>query len=414
MKRLDWYIARRYLAAPRKGRFLSFITWIALGGVTVGVSALVVVIGVMTGMQQDLKSKILGSTAHVIVLEFGAALRMDDWRGVLETVRADPDVTAASPFILSQIAIYRGEYSQPADLYGVSVDPTMTPPTEMEQDILRGILNLETPTSGLPPVLLGSGLADRMQVFKGDTLTLIALENLKLGVAGLSPKLGQFEVTGTFTTGMYEYDTGNIYTRMEHAQWLLDLDVRDIVSGIGVRTANPDAANEVAARIQEALGYQYHASSWMVTNRALFAALQLEKLGMGLILFLIVLVAAFNIVSTLVMVVADRTREIGILKSMGMTDGAILRVFMFQGAWIGVVGTFLGATLGAFVCWLLDRYEIIRIPPEVYFVDRLPVALEWADLLTIMVASILVAFAATIYPSRMASRLLPVEAIKHD
>jgi lipoprotein-releasing system permease protein len=218
---------------------------------------------------------------------------------------------------------------------------------------------------------------------------------------------------------MYEYDSQNIYTTMAQAQDLLGLAERDVVSGLYVQTDDPEQANAVATRLQESLdrehtGAVYTAQSWMVTNQQLFAALKLEKIGMGLILFLIVLVAAFNIVSTLVMVVADRTREIGILKAMGMTDRGILRVFVMQGAWIGVVGTTLGAALGLLVCWVLERFEIIKIPPEVYFVDRLPVSLEIRDLLIIVAASIVIAFLATIYPSTQAARLQPVEAIRHD
>jgi len=415
MKRLDWYIARRYLASRKQGRLLSLITWIALGGVTVGVTALLVVIGVMSGMQKDMKAKILGSTPHVLVLEQGSALRMSRWRAVMDTVRADPAVVAASPFILTQVIIRRGEYSQPADLYGVSTDTTGSVPTEMERQILEGIYDLRPPESGLNPLLMGSGLADRMQVFPGDTLVLASLENLKPDVfGGLVPTLRQFEVTGTFTTGMYEYDTKNVYTTLDVAQELLGLEERDEVSGIGVRTIDPDVATAVADRLQEKLAFPYHVQSWTVTNRSLFSALKLEKIAMFVILFLIVLVAAFNIVSTLVMVVADRTREIGILKSMGMTDGGILRIFVLQGAWIGIVGTALGTALGVFLCWLLDTYEIIQIPPDVYFVDRLPVDLGILDVVTIVAASVAVAFAATIYPSLQASRLQPVEAIRHE
>jgi lipoprotein-releasing system permease protein len=415
MRRLDWYIARRYLAARKEGRFLSFITWIALGGFTVGVAALVVVVAVMTGMQNDLKSKILGSTPHVMVMQFGTTLRMPDWQSVLEVVRADTSVTAAGPFILSSVVIRRGEYSQPADLYGIALEAAENAPTDLERDILRGVHNLEPTASGLRPVLVGSGLADRMQLFVGDTLILASFENISFGALGLSPTLRQFEVSGTFTTGMYEYDTKNLYTSLENAQDLLGLAEDDIVSGIAVRTTDPDEAHVVARRIRETLGPLNHfVTSWMDTNQALFAALKLEKLGMGLILFLIVLVAAFNIISTLIMVVADRTREIGILKAMGMTDRGILRVFVLQGAWIGIVGTALGTGLGIVLCWVLDRYEVIKIPPEVYFVDRLPVSLEFPDLLIIVVASVLVAFAATIYPSLHAAGLQPVEAIRHD
>jgi lipoprotein-releasing system permease protein len=200
---------------------------------------------------------------------------------------------------------------------------------------------------------------------------------------------------------------------------MLGLAANDVVSGIFVRISNPDEADLVARRLQESLDREhmsalYFAQSWMTTNQSLFAALKLEKLGMGLILFLIVVVAAFNIVSTLVMVVADRTREIGILKAMGMTDRGILRVFVMQGAWIGIVGTTIGTLLGVLLCWILGRYEIIKIPPEVYFVDRLPVSLEITDLLVIMAASVVIAFVATIYPSLQAARLQPVEAIRHD
>jgi lipoprotein-releasing system permease protein len=212
---------------------------------------------------------------------------------------------------------------------------------------------------------------------------------------------------------MYDYDIGNVYTTLEAAQELIGLDP-GTASGIGARTADPERAPEIALELGGRLGYPYYVESWVTINRALFSALRLEKLAMFVILFLIVVVAAFNIVSTLVMVVADRTREIGILKAMGMTRNGILKVFVLQGAWIGVVGTALGTAGGLFLCWLLDRYEIIRIPPDVYFVDHLPVSLQVADVLLIVGGSIAVAFLATIYPARQASRLEPVDAIRHE
>lgn len=415
---LHWFIARHYLGAGRGRGLLSLITWISLGGVTVGVTALVVVIAVMTGMQEDLRAKILESTPHVLVLEQGSSLRMRDWPAVLDSALADPAVTGAAPFVLSTVAITRGmgnsAYTQTASLYGVSVDPSRAPATEMERRILQGALDLKTPPSGLSPLLLGIGLADRMQLFPGDTLTVISFENLQVGMLGVAPATRRFQVTGTFATGMYDYDTQNVYTTLEAAQDLLGIGAEGLVSGVGVRTVDPELATVVGDRIQARLGFPYYVESWKTTNRALFSALKLEKLAMSLILFLIVVVAAFNIVSTLVMVVADRTREIGILKAMGMTRGGILRVFILQGIWIGVVGTVAGTGLGVFLCWLLDRYEIIKIPPDVYFVDHLPVSLQAADVLTIVAASIGVAFAATIYPALQASRLEPVDAIRHE
>ncbi len=419
MRRLHWFIARHYLGSSRGRGLLSLITWIALGGVTVGVTALVVVIAVMTGMQEDLRAKILESTPHVLVLEQGTSLRLQDWERVVDSILEVDEVVGAAPFVLSTVAVTRGagrsSYTQTADLYGISVDTARTTATDMERKILQGVLDLEAPPSGLNPILLGQGLADRMQLFPGDTLVLVAMENLRQDPfsGGLTPALRQFEVTGTFATGMYDYDTRNVYTTLAAAQDLLGL-APDTVSGIGVRTTDPELATQVGEEIRGRLGFPYVVESWMVTNRALFSALKLEKLAMGLILSLIVIVAAFNIVSTLVMVVADRTREIGILKAMGMTRTGILRVFVLQGAWIGVVGTVVGTLLGVTLCWVLETYEIIKIPPDVYFVDHLPVSLRIGDLAAIVGVSLFVSFAATLYPAVQASRLEPVEAIRHD
>ncbi len=412
---LQWYVARRYMASRRGGRLFSFITWIALGGVTVGVSALVVVIGVMSGMQEDLLGKILESSPHVLVLQQGSSLRMDDWETTADRVRQLEGVEAVAPFVLTQVSVLRGNYSQPADMYGVALDPGVPAVTEMEARIQEGAHDLGPTASGLPPVLLGSRLAARMQVFNGDTLTLIAFENLTVDVMGMpSPSMRQYEVTGTFTTGMYDYDIKNIYVPIAAAQEQLGILDGDRVSGLGVRVHDVDEAGPVSEVIQAELGYDFFAVSWSTTNRALFSALELEKLAMGLILTLIVVVAAFNIVSTLVMVVVDRTREIGILKSMGMTDRMILRIFMIQGLSIGIIGTTLGTVLGLVLAWVLDTFEVITIPAEVYFVDKLPVSIHPSEIGMIVGVSLLIAFLATIYPALKASQLQPVRAIRHE
>ena len=412
---LEWYVARRYLSSKGGDRLFSFITWIALGGVTVGVSALVIVIGVMSGMQEDLMGKILESSPHVLVLQQGPSIRMDDWTTVADQVRKIEGVEAVAPFVLTTVTALRETYSQSADMYGVALDPEGPPVTEMESRIQEGAHELGPTASGLPPVLMGSRLAARMQAFIGDTLTLIAFENLTVDPMGMpSPSIRLYEVTGTFTTGMYDYDIKNIYVPIEAAQEQLGILDGDRVGGLGVRVRDPDEAGPVSDSIQAALGYEFVAISWSTTNGALFSALELEKLAMYLILTLIIVVAAFNIVSTLVMVVVDRTREIGILKSMGMTDRMILRIFMIQGLSIGVIGTTAGTILGLVIAWALDTFEIIKIPAEVYFVEKLPVSIHATDVVMIVGVSLLIAFLATIYPALQASRLQPVRAIRHE
>jgi len=415
LRRLDWYIARRYLAARRRGRFLSLITWIALGGVTLGVMALVIVISVMNGMQEELRAKILGSNPHVLVLQTGTSLRMDGWDQVLERVRTVDAVVGAAPFVVTSVGIQRAGYAQTADLYGVLPQPEGVPVTDFERDLQDGVYSLGPTESGYPPVLVGSLLAQRMQLFKGDTLVLVSLENVNESpMGGLYPTVREFEMAGSFTTGMYEYDLRNIYTTLAAAQDLLGIAGDNQVGGIAVRVEDLWEADAVGREIRAAVGPGHFIESWMTTNRSFFSALKLEELAMGVILGLIIVVAAFNVVSTLVMVVVDRTREIGILKSMGMTDRAILRVFRLQGLWIGMIGTALGVALGLVMAWALDRYQFISIPADLYYLDHLPVAVDVLDVATIIVVSMGITFLATLYPASRAAGLRPVEAIRHE
>jgi lipoprotein-releasing system permease protein len=281
------------------------------------------------------------------------------------------------------------------------------------REIRAGRFDLDATASGFPPLLIGQGLAERFGLLPGDVVDVISLMGAQVSpVGGLLPRFRKFEVAGVFQTGMYEYDNKFMYTDLPTAQEINELGTA--VTGLEIRVPDPMRANEVGLQIQRSLGFPYRAQDWQVMNASLFSALQLEKIAMAVILLLIVIVAAFNIISTLVMVVTDKTREIGILKSMGLTSRQVMRVFILQGVVIGAVGAMLGLVSGLFLVWLLDRYQFITIPGDIYFIERLPVAVDVADISLIFGLSVVISLIATLYPAWQAARLMPVEAIRHD
>ena len=413
---LEWRLARRYLRSRRSSSAASLNTVISAGGVAVGVMALIVVLGVMNGLRNDLRERILVANPHLRVLTFGAGLRMDDWRKVLQIIRKQPGVVAAAPEVISQAGITAGQdYGEGVNLVGFDADTGAHSVTSLPQSIRQGDLSFRTTKPNLDGgVLLGARLANRLSVYPGDVVTLVPVTQAKvnpaLGVA--VPRFWRFEVTGLFDTGMFQYDNQFVVVKMEVAQKFTGLG--DAVSGIAVRVADPDRAPEIGELLEKRLGYPYRSLDWQTQNASLFSALQLEKLAMGLIIFFIMVVAAFNIVGTLTMVVADKTREIGILRAMGLTSPAVARVFLLQGAVIGGVGTAIGLTTGLTVAYVVDKSGWIRINPAVYFIDHLPVHVEASDVLVVVLASLAIAVLATVYPSRAAAGLTPVDAIRHE
>jgi lipoprotein-releasing system permease protein len=418
MSRLELSVAWRYLRSRRGSRLLSFISVIAIGGVLVGVSALIVIMGVMNGLQRDLRDKILVGSPDVRVLTYGDDLTVKGWPETLEKVRKQPGVVAAAPFVLKQglITKYGSEYTEGAYMVGIPAAGRGVPDvTSIREHATQGDFRFASADGERRGIVVGKGLAARLNAFPGDTVVLMSAPagaKVSSAFGGLVPTVRQFEVTGIFETGMYEYDNAYVYLDLAAAQELSGLG--NAVTGIEVRTADRWEAPQVAQRLRDALGFPFRADDWQEQNRSLFQALKLEKLGMGIILLLIVVVAAFNIVSTLTMVVTDKTREIGILKAMGMTGRAIRRIFLVQGLVIGLVGTGMGLLLGLGASLALDRYKLISLDPSVYFIDHLPVALEAADVVLIVLASVAIATLATLYPASQAAKLFPVEAIRHE
>jgi lipoprotein-releasing system permease protein len=414
--RVEFWIAGRYLRSRRASRFVSLITFIATAGVALGVCALIVVTGVMSGLQKDLREKILLANPHVRVLTYGEGLRVDGWRAAIEKVRRQPGVLAASPFVLSQgLVTASHDYAEGVAVIGIEPDTGTMAVTGLAHSFTSGDLRFATHAPDVDGgVVLGKRLSDRLSAFPGTILTVIspAGSQLNRSLGRLIPRYWKFEVTGVFETGMYEYD--NTYVVMSRAQAQQFAALDSAVSGIEVRVADPWHAERVATALVDTLGFPYRALDWKQQNQSLFSALKLEKLAMAIILLLIVLVAAFNIVSTLTMAVSDRTKEIGILQAMGMTARQIRRIFVAQGLVVGGVGTSIGLLGGLGLGVLLDRYRLIPLNPSVYFIDHLPVDLQLTDIGAIVVASLVIATIATILPASQAARLEPVDAIRHE
>ena len=414
MSRLELRIAFRYLRSRRGSRLLSLISTIAIGGVVIGVSALIVIMGVMSGLQNDLREKILIGSPDVRVLNYGSDMVLKDWQPVLARVRKDPEVVAAAPFVLTKALVGAGhKYSDGAYVMGILPEGEGGPPvTSIREHATAGDFRFATTDGKQRGAVLGSKLANRLGVYPGvDSITLTTVGSEVSPVTGTPiPREVRLEVTGIFDTGMYEYDNGYVYVSLPVAQELAGL--HSDVTGLELRTSDRWKAHDVQGRLANELGYPYRTEDWQQQNGSLFQALKLEKAGMSLILMLIILVAAFNIVGTLTMVVADKTKEIGILRAMGMPAASIRRIFLAQGFMIGIVGTVLGLALGLVAAVALDQGRLIKLDPQVYFIDHLPVARQPLDIATTVIASLLIAAVATIYPAVQASRLLPVEAMR--
>jgi lipoprotein-releasing system permease protein len=417
MTRLELAIAWRYLRSRRGSRLLSLISVIAMGGVIIGVGALILINGVMTGMQTDLRNKILLGSPDLRVLTYGDDLTMTRPDTVLPIVKRQPGVVAAAPFVLVQAIMTGGhQYTDGVMVMGIDPEsPERRPVTSIRSTAIAGDFTFRTPDGGDDGIVLGDRLAGRLDVRPGiDTVTLFTL-----GGRAINPVTGNVEahverlpVTGVFSSGMYEYDNTYVFTSVATAQRLAQLG--SDVTGIEVKTRDLWTATGVASALADTLGFPYRTEDWQQQNSSLFQALKLEKLGMAVVLLLIVLVAAFNIVSTLTMVVSDKTREIGILRAMGMPARSIRRIFFAQGVVIGVVGTGIGVALGLGIGIAVDRLRLIPLDPQIYFIDHLPVTTHVSDVALIVVASLVIAALATLYPATQAAKLYPVEAIRHE
>ncbi|HEY6087022.1 MAG TPA: lipoprotein-releasing ABC transporter permease subunit [Burkholderiaceae bacterium] len=415
----EWQIGWRYTRAGRSGRrngFISFISGVSMLGIALGVAALIIVLSVMNGFQKEVRDRMLSVIAHVELFDAqGAAL--SDWRAVAQQARAalPGQVLGVAPFVSAQVLVARGDEMRGALLRGISPaeEASVTPLAAQLQGSTFARLK-----PGEWHIVLGIELARSLGVREGDPVTIVTPGG-QMTPAGIVPRLKQFTVAGTFEAGHYEYDSALALIHLDDAARLLRVEG---ATGVQLKLADAQTAREAASLIARAVPAGLHVRDWTRTNRNWFDAVQLEKRLMFIILTLIVAVAAFNLVSTLVMTVTDKRADIAILRTLGASPGAIMRIFMIQGATAGIVGTAAGVALGLLIAFnigtLVPALERLLstsfLPASIYVISRMPSDPQWADIVPIVLISLALAFVATIYPSWRASRVNPAEALRYE
>ncbi|MBN2382914.1 lipoprotein-releasing ABC transporter permease subunit [bacterium] len=416
---LEIFLALRYLKAKRKQVMISIITLISTLGVTIGVSALIIVLAVMSGFAGDLKEKILGANSHAVVfLREGSGVV--DYTRIMPQVEAVDHIDAAAPFIYQQCLLRHEKNVSAVVVKGIN--PTFSSRViTVAQKMRSGDFNCllgalatgdhESESGLIPSIILGGELAASLGVITGDSVFLVSPFGTQTPV-GMVPKSREYTVCGIFYTGMYDYDSSWIYIALTEAQDFFNMGSR--VSGLEIKMDDPLNADKITPLLAAALGPEYYIRDWMSMNQSFFEALKLEKIVMFIILLFIVAVAAFGIVSSLMMMVMEKNKDIGILKAMGATSRSIMLIFLAEGLIIGTMGTFFGACLGLAISWIADTYELIKLSGDVYYITHLPFTINLFDVMLVCFLSIVISFMATIYPSLQASRLNPVDAIRYE
>lgn len=427
----ELFVGKRYLLSPRSDRSVSMITWISIGGVALGVIALIVSTSVMNGFRSNLRDAVTGSLPHITLFSWDEGI--EAYNVLKNKVLEHPEVVAAAPYVYKQALLTGKKKPKGALLRGIDPlkEPSVTrissylresiyalgPLDENEQrrlsaSILERLSHLKAKAEKIPDgIIIGASLAQQLDVGIGDNVKLISSEQ-RMTPIGDVPRVKKLEVIGIFESGISGYDEVLAFADYRLVQKIYRMGKR--VSGLGVSIRDPEAASQMAAELQQ-LDSRFMSSNWADENKSLFQVMKLEKIGLFLILTLIIVVAAFNIISSLIMLVAEKSREIAILKSLGATDGSVRRIFVYQGVVIGLAGTLFGVFLGLGLCWILGTFNIIDIPPGVYpGGNRIPVLIDWYDVGLTTLCSFLICVLVTLYPSSKAARMNPVDPLRYE
>jgi len=398
---LEVFMAMRYLKARRRGVFTLLTTFIAVGGITLGVAALIITLAVMTGFQRDIREKILGVQPHIVITKEGA-MPFGEYSRIEKEVRENPSVTAVSPFVMNQAILRYGQLSTGVVLKGIDYKGENAL-VNISKSLVARPQEFEL---GPGDILIGTELAHNLMATRGDEIIVMTQGQLVM-----VPRMEKFKVKSLFRCGMYEYDSNLAYVSLEAAQKLFQME--GSVTGLGVSVKNWEAAERVEKEIQARISYPYWVRSWHRMNSNLFSALKLEKIMMFIILALIIIVAAFNIISNLLLLSVEKAKEIGILSAMGMSRMKISKIFFLEGIIIGVSGIFMGVVLGVGLSLVLKKYQFIHLPQDVYYLSTLPVRVVPSDILWIITSSLIITILASIYPSYQVTKLDPLEAIRY-
>ena len=407
--RLELFVAFRYLRAQRKRAVISIVTLISVIGVTAGVAALNVALSLNAGLQKEFQNRILSATSHVTLFQLGQG-PLSEYRRLQEKTGHIPEVRHVSPTIYGQALLVSDLREQPAVLKGTALEKAEL--LDWLPKVVEGSLDAFLDATPVPPVALGTDLASALGVLVGDRIRAVGLRG-ELSPLGRMPRIETFRVVAIFTSGLWQYDANWALIPLQAAQHFVGY-AQDQVTSLEFIIQDVYAARNVADQVKEVAGEGYGTNTWIELNRPLFAALKLEKLAIFIAIGLIVLVASLNIVSTLTLMVMEKNREIAIMKAMGGTPRTITAVFVLQGLIIGSIGTILGSILAAGSVWYLDKYQLIRLEPQVYSIPYLPFELNPGDILLVSMVALAISLLATLYPARAASRLDPVEALRYE